>query len=157
MSAVTDDGPVGGQARLGVIELREVGFMNQVWKRRVLGLGLVLTLAAGPSAAWGNEDAGLQNEAGIGALAALSSMVYGPAKLLYASFGLVFGGIAWGLAGGDEAVLTAVITPSVRGDYVVTPAHIRMERGLEFFGRDPAYRPVQNATFADAAFEEEDY
>ena len=130
--------------------------MNKLWRRRALGLGLVLTLVAGPSTAWA-EDIGLQNEAGIGALAALSSLVYGPAKMLYATAGLVFGGIAWGLAGGDPEVLTAVITPSVRGDYVVTPEHIRMERGLEFFGRDPAYRPVQNATFADAAIEEEDY
>ena len=27
------------------------------------------------------------------------------------------------------------------GDYVVTPAHLRGERPLEFIGRDPAYRP----------------
>ena len=33
----------------------------------------------------------------------------------------------------------AVITPAVRGDYVVTPAHLRGERELEFIGRDPDY------------------
>jgi hypothetical protein len=33
-----------------------------------------------------------------------------------------------------------VITPSVRGDYVITPAVLRGERPLEFFGKDPEYR-----------------
>jgi len=27
----------------------------------------------------------------------------------------------------------------VRGDYVVTPSHLRGERELEFLGRDPNY------------------
>jgi hypothetical protein len=36
--------------------------------------------------------------------------------------------------------MPAVVTPAVRGDYVVTPQHIRGERNLEFFGRSPDYR-----------------
>ena len=57
-----------------------------------------------------------------------------------------------------------VITAAVRGDYVVTPEHIRMERGLEFYGRAPEYRQVQQASAAaaappppDASFESSDY
>jgi len=122
-------------------------------RRRALGGALILALVAAPSVAWSQaesqappQDVGLQNEAGIGALAALSTLVYGPVKIVYATAGLLFGGIAWGLSGGDGDVLTAVVTPSVRGDYVVTPDHIRMERGLEFFGRDPAYRSIQQAS-----------
>lgn len=116
-------------------------------RRRALGGALILALVAAPSVAWSQqEDQGLHNEAGIGALAALSTLVYGPAKIVYATAGLLFGGIAWGLSGGDGEVLTAVVTPSVRGDYVVTPDHIRMQRGIEFFGRDPAYRTIQHAS-----------
>ena len=33
-----------------------------------------------------------------------------------------------------------IISPSVRGDYVVTPGQLRGERSLEFVGREPAYR-----------------
>ena len=58
------------------------------------------------------------------------------------TLGLLVGGAAWGLSGGDAEVLDSVITAAVRGDYVVTPEHIRMERGLEFYGRAPQYREV---------------
>jgi hypothetical protein len=36
--------------------------------------------------------------------------------------------------------MSAVITPAVRGDYVVTPSHLRGEEHLEFIGRQPDYR-----------------
>jgi hypothetical protein len=45
--------------------------------------------------------------------------------------------------------MKAVITPSVRGDYVVTPAHIRMEESLEFLGRDPQYRAARHAMVSE--------
>ena len=75
-----------------------------------------------------------------GRAAALCSLFYGPAKIVYATLGLVFGGFAWALSGGDRDVMNRVISPAVRGDYVVTPAHLRGERDLEFFGREPEYR-----------------
>lgn len=97
---------------------------------------LALTLAPGMAAA----EESLGNEAGIGAASALSSLVYGPVKLLYATTGVIFGGMAYGLSGGNSAVFDGVITPAVRGDYVVTPSHLRGEQSLEFYGQDPAYR-----------------
>lgn len=102
----------------------------------LLACVMAVTLAPGLAAA----DDSMSREAGIGALAALSSLIYGPAKLIYATSGLIFGGVAWGLSGGDSEVLARVVTPAVRGDYVVTPAHLRMERRIEFYGQDPAYR-----------------
>lgn len=73
--------------------------------------------------------------------AALASLAYTPLKVAYAAAGAVFGGIAWGLSGGDRGVRDAVITPAVRGDYRVTPAHLRRERPLVFAGSAPV--PVQ--------------
>ena len=108
----------------------------------------ILALAIAPGAAYAEED-GLTNEAGVGMLAALSTLIYGPTKIVYASMGMVFGGVAWGLSGGDNDVMKAVITPSVRGDYVVTPAHILMEQPLEFLGRDPQYRATQHAMVSE--------
>ncbi len=108
-------------------------------------LAVVLAFCLAPGVAIADEDS-ISNEAGIGALSALSSLVYGPVKIVYATTGLLIGGIAWGLSGGDPDVLAAVVTSAVRGDYVVTPAHMRMERSLEFFGQDPAYRRSESRT-----------
>ncbi len=99
----------------------------------------IVVIGLNPADARGQEPSAA-SEAGVGALAALSTLVYGPIKVVYAVGGVIFGGFAWALSGGDRDVMNAVFTPSVRGDYVVTPAHLRGERPLEFFGRDPAYR-----------------
>ena len=98
----------------------------------------ILASSLAPGVATAGDS--IANEAGIGALSALTSLVYGPVKIVYATTGLLIGGIAWGLSGGDSDVLSAVLTPAVRGDYVITPAHLRQDRSLEFFGQDPAYR-----------------
>ena len=96
---------------------------------------LVVALQPGPALAVESTT----SEAGIGAAAALCSLIYGPAKVTYAALGLVFGGMAWGLSAGDTDVMEAVILPAVRGDYVVTPAILRGEKPLEFIGRRPGY------------------
>lgn len=136
--------------------------MNAV-RRSALLFALMVSMAV-PTAARADMGSGLPNEGGIGAVAALSTLIYGPVKLVYATLGLIIGGSAWGLSGGDQSVLEAVVTPAVRGDYVVTPQHIRMERGLEFYGRDPQSREVQQASAGaatapppDAAFQASDY
>lgn len=122
-------------------------------RRSALVATLALSLVAAPTAALADDTAA---EAGIGAASALSTLIYGPVKIVYATLGLLIGGTAWGLSGGDNDVLAAVVTPAVRGDYVVTPSHLRMERGLEFYGQSSTYRSVQHATIADG-FVEEDY
>ena len=138
--------------------------MNAV-RRSALLFALMVSMAVPTAAARADMGSDLPNEGGIGAVAALSTLIYGPVKLTYAVLGLVIGGSAWGLSGGDQSVLEAVVNPAVRGDYVVTPQHIRMERSLEFYGREPQYREVQQASAApasvtpppDAAFHASDY
>jgi hypothetical protein len=56
--------------------------------------------------------------------------------------------------------MNRVVTPAVRGDYVVTPSHLRMERRLEFYGQDPSYRPEASQTAmnpSEAPLIEDDY
>src|SRR5262245_51796802 len=132
--------------------------MNAV-RRSALLSALILALAAAPTAAWADMGSDVPNEGGIGAVAALSTLIYGPVKLTYATLGLLVGGAAWGLSGGDQQVLESVVSLALRGDYVVTPQHIRMERSLEFYGRDSQYREVQQASVVppDAAVESSDY
>ncbi len=91
---------------------------------------------------------------GINAAATGLTMLYAPVKLTYSALGLVFGGIAYGLSGGDGDVLRAVVTPAIEGDFVVLPEHIRRQEAIEFVGRDPAYREDQ---VVDAAVVEEVY
>ena len=131
------------------------------WGGAILTGVLALGFTASPALA---EEDQLASEAGMGALSAVSTLIYAPVKLLYAGCGLVFGGIAWGLSGGDSDVMMAVVTPAVRGDYVITPAHLRMEQKVEFFGQDPAYREAQHPQVAaepnassPAAIQSEDY
>ncbi len=96
---------------------------------------LVLVLQASPVRA---ESSG--SNAGWGSAAAVSSLVYGPVKMAYSLLGVVFGGFAWALSGGDTEVMTAVISPAVRGTYVLTPGHLRGEIPIEFIGRRADYR-----------------
>ena len=107
--------------------------VNRVHRLRALALVLLIAVAFAPGVSRAGDDTA--SEAGLGVGSALCSLVYGPVKLVYATLGLLFGGLAWGLSGGDQDVLDAVITPAVRGDYVVTPSHLRGDRSLEFFGR----------------------
>ncbi len=97
---------------------------------------LLVGLHPGPTQA---QEESTGAAAGWGALSALTSLVYSPVKVLYAVGGLVVGGFAWVFSAGDNDVVRTVTTPAVRGDYVVTPEHLRGKRPLEFIGRDPAY------------------
>jgi hypothetical protein len=107
-------------------------------------MGVVLALAAGfatlPACA---EESGqsADSEAGIGIAAGLVSLVYLPAKVLYAVGGGAVAGLAYLASAGDQDVTEPILTPSLRGDYLVTPEHLRGERPLEFFGRAP--EPVE--------------
>jgi hypothetical protein len=74
---------------------------------------------------------------GLGAGSVLCTFVYGTVKTVYAVGGSIVGGLAFVLTGGRGDVARAIIQPSVRGDYVVTPEHLTMERALVFVGRDP--------------------
>jgi hypothetical protein len=99
----------------------------------LLACALVISLQAAPAAA--QESTG--EAAGYGVGSGLCSLLYAPVKVVYAVGGLLIGGLAFGLSAGDRDVWNAVVTPAVRGDYVVTPAHLRGEDSLEFIGRSP--------------------
>jgi hypothetical protein len=82
-------------------------------------------------------------EAGIGLAAGVSTLIYTPIKLVYSIGGVVIGGLAWVFSGGDSDVAKTVITPAVAGDYVLTARHLQGKETLEFFGREPGYRPEE--------------
>ncbi len=71
---------------------------------------------------------------GYGSLAAVSNVVYIPVKLVYASLGLITGGLAYLLTFGNSDASMAIWYPSVGGSYVVTPAMLRSEEPVLFSG-----------------------
>ncbi len=74
---------------------------------------------------------------GLGVAAWALTLPYGAAKSAYAIGGTVTGALAWALTGGRDDIARAIIQPSVRGDYVVVPENLTMERSLAFSGKDP--------------------
>ena len=132
------DGP-----RAGVVRPKSDGVGKSVGQRLMTALVVVALLGAPTAgfAAGAAEETG--REGGLGAAAALSTLVYGPVKLLYATGGLIVGGFAWAFTAGDTQVAEKVLTRSVRGTYVITPDHLTGEQELVFIGRDldaPAIR-----------------
>jgi hypothetical protein len=97
----------------------------------------------------------IAKEAGLGGASALVSLVYAPLKLVYAATGLVVGGAAYAFSGGDAEVARVVLTPSLLGDYLITPKQLTGQEDFEFFGREPGYR--SRSTDVAAAPEEPDY
>ena len=76
-------------------------------------------------------------EAGYGVGAALASVFYIPAKVTYAGLGLLTGGLGYLLTGGRADVANNIIYPAVRGNYVVTPSHLKGTEPIYFVGPGP--------------------
>ena len=99
-----------------------------------------LAISLAPASALAeNTASSMANGLGIGAASAISSLLYGPTKIVYATGGVLVGGLGWIFSGGDGDVASSIISPAVYGDYVVSPDVLRGERPLEFYGRAPGY------------------
>ena len=114
---------------------------------RGCGLAAAFACALGASSVRAEETANpVDSEAGIGIAAGLASLVYTPAKVLYAVGGGVAAGMAYLASAGNQDVAAPILTPSLRGDYVVTPEHLRGEKTLEFFGREAGTSASERAS-----------
>ncbi len=102
-----------------------------------MAAALAIAMAASPARAGDAKEQPIDSDAGMGIAAGLATLVYAPAKVIYAIGGGVAAGLAYVVSAGNTDVTEPILTPSVRGDYVVTPAHLRGEKPLEFFGREP--------------------
>jgi hypothetical protein len=90
---------------------------------------------AGPNNQPAEQPVG--EEAGYGVGAALASVFYIPAKVTYAGLGLLTGGLGYVLSGGRADVANNIIYPAVRGNYVVTPSHLKGTEPIYFVGAPP--------------------
>ncbi len=97
----------------------------------MLALACALALGPTPAAAQGEASSGYSAVTGIGA--AVCTLVYAPIKMVRAVGGTVVSGLAL-LFTFDTDVAGRIFSSSVRGDYVVTPAHLEGRRDLRFGG-----------------------
>ena len=107
--------------------------------RKAMALMTLVWLVGGPVAP--ARAHGQMEEAGLSLAATTLELVYLPAKILVAAMGLVVGGVAGVLSGGDTRAAYAFWVPAASGTYLLTPAHIEGAQPIEFFGSDYADRP----------------
>src|SRR3970282_2098544 len=111
---------------------------NHHYKILALALALSIGLVPLPAAAQeqpqaqgsppqASEPATTAEDLGYGVRSVLSSLFYSPFKLTYAGLGLLTGGMGFVLSAGNADVANNIINPAARGNYVVTPSHLKGE------------------------------
>ena len=80
-------------------------------------------------------------EGGMGIASVACTFVWGSAKSLFAVGGGATAGLAYLFTGFNSRAARPILQAALRGDYVVTPEHLRGEKALTFIGRDPQYDP----------------
>ena len=97
--------------------------------------------SAQPAAAPSPEVATRQN-LGYGFGSVVASIFYSPVKVTYAGLGLLTGGVGYLLTAGRADVANDIIFPAVRGDYLITPNHLKGEEPVVFIGSQPPAEPA---------------
>lgn len=80
-------------------------------------------------------------EGGLGVASVVATLGWGTVKTICALGGSLTAGLAYVFTGFNSRPARAVLQASLRGDYVITPKHLRGEEPLSFIGRDPQYEP----------------
>jgi hypothetical protein len=106
-----------------------------------MALGAVLTASSA------RAEGSYANDAGMGVACVFVNVLYMPAKIVYATLGGLTGGFAYLLTGLYYDVADRIWAPSLGGNYVVTPAHLRNEQTLYFSGtiEEPAAGGIQES------------
>ena len=87
--------------------------------------------AARPS---GSTEGGTPSDAGMLAMAGLSTLLYFPLKAVFAIGGGIVGGLTYVFTGGDEHAAKSVWNTSLYGTYIITPDHLQGNRPIRFLG-----------------------
>ncbi len=91
--------------------------------------------SAVPTRAQEQEEGGnFVRDFGYGTACVFVNFLYMPTKFVYATLGGLTGGFAYLLTGLNYDVAERIWSPSLGGNYVVTPAHLRNEQTLYFSG-----------------------
>lgn len=78
-----------------------------------------------------------ESQGGLGIGAALLTIPYGVAKVVFALCGGIVGGLTYVFTGADEKAAKKVWDTSIRGTYVITPDHLKGNKPVRFLGVPP--------------------
>jgi hypothetical protein len=87
------------------------------------------------------QQEGTASQFGMGAASFFLTVPYGLVKVVYAALGGIVGGFTYALTAGNEKAAKSVWYTSLRGTYVITPAHLTGEKSVRFFGVPPDAGP----------------
>ena len=76
------------------------------------------------------------SDTGMEAASALATVVYFPAKAIFALGGGVVGGLTYAFTGGNEEATNKVWHTSMEGDYMIKPENLTGEEPINFIGPD---------------------
>jgi len=82
-----------------------------------------------------------RKELGYGVGSVVASVFYSPLKVTYAGLGLLGGGLGYLLSAGRTDVANGIIFPAVKGNYVITPNHLKGQEPVVFIGPPPPPDP----------------
>jgi hypothetical protein len=103
----------------------------------VMILALAGWLAPVTWAAEQDSNSSLAADLGLGLASFVCSVPYGAVKVATAILGGVMGSFTYALSGFDKRAADAVWYTTIKGDYIVTPDHLRGKRDLRFTGVPP--------------------
>jgi len=108
---------------------------NHFWI--LVTVALVLSLG-GPTLVLANEEElSPGNEAALGLGSGILTLMYLPAKVVYATLGGIVGGFTYALTGGNLETAQSVWETSFYGTYVITPEHLKGNEAVRFLGTSP--------------------
>ncbi len=106
---------------------------------RVVLMALALAICLAPVAWAAEQDSNpsLAADLGLGLASFVCSVPYGAVKVSTAILGGIMGSFTYFLSGFDKRAADAVWYTTIKGDYIVTPDHLRGKRDLRFTGVPP--------------------
>lgn len=95
---------------------------------------IVFVTIATVGSARGEEEYSYGQQAGWGFAAVGANLLYIPAKVTYVIVACVTGGLVYGLTLGNTRAVDAIFSPALGGTYVLSPAMMRGDEPIFFFG-----------------------
>jgi hypothetical protein len=130
------------------IERRGHMHINASNRSVLIALAAAAAFAFTPASAMA-ESAGAEYGIGVGCV--LVNLVYGPAKVLYATGGAIVSGFAYVFTAGNSEVARPILNAAMRGDYVLVPDQLKGKKPIVFVSRSPGYvratepRPLEDS------------
>lgn len=104
-------------------------------RRQIISVSLiVLMTVATVGVARGEENLSYGRQAGWGFAAVGTNLLYIPAKVTYVVIACITGGLVYGLTLGNTRAVDAIFSPALGGTYVISPAMMRGDEPIFFFG-----------------------